>query len=75
MGNWVNNVLRWNFVWSENLNAAESDDARELLLLLEQVSSRLDCRDSRRWIPHGAGVFSGKICIPDVAKQTRYSRA
>jgi hypothetical protein len=60
MGNWENDLWRWNFGWTAALSNDELTIFHDLYLLLEQVHPGVANSDRRRWIPHAAGVFTVK---------------
>jgi hypothetical protein len=60
MGDWENDLWRWNFGWTAALTNDELTIFHDLYLLLEQVHPGVANSDRRRWIPHAAGVFTVK---------------
>jgi hypothetical protein len=58
MGKWESNVWRWEFVWDSELSPDEVALSHELRMVLDHVQPRRDNKDRRKWIPHGAGLFS-----------------
>jgi hypothetical protein len=58
MGKWVSNEWRWEFDWVNDLSTSEVDLLHDLRLVLQDIQPRRDINDRRKWIPHGAGMFS-----------------
>jgi hypothetical protein len=58
MGKWVSNVWRWEFDWVNELSTAEVALLHDLRMVLDHVQQSRDTNDRRKWIPHGAGLFS-----------------